>query len=126
VSARGGGDAVERLLREARLEAPRGLAARLARGALDPDAAARIFWLDFSGAARPVIRIAIAAAVLAIALAIGLTRDRGSASRAGASADASDLDDVAQLALAPDSFVGRVERDVAHLPRSGPAPGRGR
>jgi hypothetical protein len=111
-------DRVDGLLREARFEAPMGLAARLARGALAPDAAGRIFWLDFERVAGRVARIAVAAAVLAVALAIGLVRGR--ATDGGAVAQASGLDDVAQLALSPASFEWRLERDGALLP---PTPG---
>jgi hypothetical protein len=112
-------DPIERLLREARHEAPAGLAARLARAALERDAGARIFWLDLERLGWRATRVAVAAALVAAVGAAFVTAtsrgsDPASAARwAAAEARSATLDDeVAELALAPHAFERRLEREM--------------
>jgi hypothetical protein len=121
-------DPLDRLLREARYEAPPGLAARLARGALGEAAAARVFWLDVARASRRALVAAVAAAILATAVAGGVIlagagRDRAEAKRAAVERAA--LDDVAHLAISPAAFEHEMGGElVAAVPRGAPRKGR--
>ena len=63
-----GDDSLDRLLREARAETPPGLAARLAAGARERDAALRVFSADVERTARRAVLVAAAAAVVAVGL----------------------------------------------------------
>jgi hypothetical protein len=88
-------DALDRLLADARPEAPASLAVRLARGALDPGEGRRVFWLDLERTARRGLVPAAAAAIVAAALGTVAILFRGDR-RARA-----EIDDVAKLAVSP-------------------------
>jgi hypothetical protein len=93
---------LEALLREARFTAPRGLAARLAARARDPEAGRILFWADVEQTARWLLVKTAAAAVLtaglALGVSVGLTQDTPTTS-----ADAVTLDQVARLAVSRDA-----------------------
>lgn len=64
-------DALDRLLRDARPEAPAGLAGRLAAKARDPELGRILFWSDVAQVSRHALRWAAAAAIILVVGAAG-------------------------------------------------------
>ena len=108
------GDALDRLLIDARREAPAGLAMRLARGARDAGAIRRVFWMDIERAARRLLPAAAAAALLAASLVAGGVFDGGADQTGSSDATiASTHDDMAELALSTGAFERQLSGDLA-------------
>ena len=119
-----GPDRLERLIFEARYEAPAGLAARLAAAAQSPESRRRVFWSDVERTARAVLGATAAAAVVAVGLAVAVVAGVPDNARSRSHVDgvAEDsrpddltLDQVARLALSQGALERQVGGEIALL-----------
>jgi hypothetical protein len=109
-------DRLDALIREARWEAPPGLAERLARAALDRSGEAKVFRLDLERTARRALAAAAAAALVAVSLAAAMVNAERGAPAATGQAGLAGLDEMAALAISPAAFERRMAEDMAAPP----------
>jgi hypothetical protein len=118
-------DPLDRLLADARYEAPPGLAERLARSALDGAAERRIFWLDVGRSAPKALFAAAAAAVLAVGLTVAVLSSGAPEGAGGPVAvEGAALEDVAVLAVSTTALERHMAEEFAAAPEAGPTGGR--
>lgn len=122
-------DPIDRLLVEARIVPPPGLAARLARAALDRDAGRRLFWSDLGQAARKALVAALAASLFIVGFDLGLLlggrqqpKPAALAVRTAERAERAELDEVARLAISSAALETQIGGDLARSSARSPHP----